>query len=59
MYNIETRGENGETLIEHWSKLGGPSAYNTTAISGFPNFFILLGPNATSGHMSVLLASEW
>ncbi|KAI5782606.1 hypothetical protein EDC01DRAFT_751570 [Geopyxis carbonaria] len=58
MYSIETLGENGESLTEHWSKLGGPSAYNTTAVSGFPNFFIILGPNSTSGHMSVLLAIE-
>ena len=39
---IEVTGPAGE-LHEHWDHRGGPSAYNCTAVSGFPNFFILLG----------------
>lgn len=32
-----------QTLEEHWDDLGGPGAYNTLALSGFPNFFIIVG----------------
>lgn len=28
------------------------------AMDGFPNFFIILGPNTATGHSSVILASE-
>lgn len=27
-------------------------------MSGFPNFFLLLGPNAATGHTSAIMASE-
>ena len=40
---LEVYGRKGEALREHWKKQGGPAAYNSTAISGFPNFFILFG----------------
>lgn len=32
-----------ETLKEHWDSFGGAEAYNCSVMSGFPNFFILLG----------------
>ncbi|KAJ5107652.1 hypothetical protein N7456_004327 [Penicillium angulare] len=37
---------------------GSPEAYFGTCLSGFPNFFILMGPNTLSGHLSVLYTSE-
>ncbi len=37
---------------------GGPKAYKGTAVHGFPNFFMLLGPNTALGHNSVLLMIE-
>lgn len=40
---IDVRGRGGETLESRWEALGGEGAYNTTAMSGFPNFFFLLG----------------
>ncbi|KAA8892778.1 monooxygenase [Sphaerosporella brunnea] len=55
---VQVVGRAGETLEEHWAKAGGPGAYNTTAIRGFPNFFFLLGPNSATGHTSALMASE-
>ncbi|PVH91716.1 putative monooxygenase [Periconia macrospinosa] len=51
-------GRNGETLTEHWKRLGGPGAYNCSVMSGFPNFFMILGPNAATGHTSAIMASE-
>jgi len=40
--NIDIVGREG-TLAEHWDSFGGAEAYNCSVLSGFPNFFILLG----------------
>ncbi|KAF5563133.1 ACB 4-hydroxyacetophenone monooxygenase [Fusarium phyllophilum] len=47
-----------ETLTQHWESFGGAEAYNCSAMNGFPNFFMLLGPNATTGHTSAIMAIE-
>jgi len=49
-------GRNGLDLAEHWHD--GPQAYKGTAVAGFPNLFLLLGPNTALGHNSVLLMIE-
>lgn len=46
------------TISDHWARYDGPGAYNCSAMSGFPNFFLLLGPNAATGHTSALMAAE-
>ncbi|KIJ55056.1 hypothetical protein M422DRAFT_73698 [Sphaerobolus stellatus SS14] len=55
---VKIQGRNGEWLDDHWKKLGGPGAYNNTAVHGFPNFMILYGPNSTTGHNSVIFTIE-
>jgi cation diffusion facilitator CzcD-associated flavoprotein CzcO len=55
---LDIRGQGGKTLKEHWSSFGGAEAYNCTVLSGFPNMFILLGPNAATGHTSAVMAAE-
>jgi len=37
---------------------GTPSAYFGTCISGFPNFFVLMGPNTVTGHLTVIYTVE-
>ncbi|KAF9893639.1 hypothetical protein FE257_010951 [Aspergillus nanangensis] len=54
---MEVRGKNG-SLHEHWERYDGPGAYNCSAMSEFPNYFLLLGPNAATGHTSALMAAE-
>lgn len=49
-------GRNGRTLADVWQ--GSPSAYRGTTVAGFPNFFVLLGPNTGLGHTSILLMVE-
>jgi cation diffusion facilitator CzcD-associated flavoprotein CzcO len=49
-------GRGGRTLDEAWS--GGAVAYKGVTVSGFPNWFILMGPNTGPGHTSVLVFSE-
>ncbi|KAL4770612.1 hypothetical protein BDW60DRAFT_218010 [Aspergillus nidulans var. acristatus] len=55
---MQVHGRNGITVDEHWSRQGGPGAYNTCAMNGFPNFFVLLGPNTITGHTSAVMAAE-
>lgn len=40
---FQVRGLHGETLREHWDALG-PTSYMGIAISGFPNLFMIFGP---------------
>lgn len=50
-------GREGETLEQAF--LGnGMTAYRGTVVSGFPNFYMLQGPNTGLGHSSVVLMSE-
>ncbi|KAJ6004773.1 hypothetical protein N7540_012572 [Penicillium herquei] len=60
LYPMEIIGEKGVTLNEHWENFssGSPQAYYGTSISEFPNFFILMGPNTTTGHLSVIYSTE-
>ncbi|PYH91801.1 dimethylaniline monooxygenase, partial [Aspergillus ellipticus CBS 707.79] len=55
---MDVLGRDGKNLTEHCSEYGGPSAYNCSVLNGFPNFFMLLGPNSATGHTSALMAAE-
>ncbi|WP_027344776.1 flavin-containing monooxygenase [Hamadaea tsunoensis] len=50
------RGTDGRSLAETWT----PSMYahRGTTVPGFPNLFLLLGPNTGLGHTSVVLMIE-
>ncbi|MBL8056243.1 MAG: NAD(P)/FAD-dependent oxidoreductase [Anaerolineales bacterium] len=50
------RGRAGRTLAEVWA--GSPQAHLGTTVAGFPNLFLLQGPNTGLGHTSVLLMLE-
>jgi len=50
------RGRQGRTLREVWA--GSPEAHLGTTVSGFPNLFLLLGPNTGVGHTSVVYMIE-
>jgi cation diffusion facilitator CzcD-associated flavoprotein CzcO len=50
------RGRDGRSLAEVWQ--GSPSAFLGTTVAGFPNLFLLLGPNTVLGHTSVVLMAE-
>jgi cation diffusion facilitator CzcD-associated flavoprotein CzcO len=49
-------GRDGSSLYEHWK--GSPSAHLGCTIPGFPNFFLLLGPNTGLGHSSMVYMAE-
>jgi cation diffusion facilitator CzcD-associated flavoprotein CzcO len=50
------RGRDGRSLDEVWA--GSPRAYMGTSVPGFPNFFLLLGPNTGLGHSSMVYMIE-
>jgi cation diffusion facilitator CzcD-associated flavoprotein CzcO len=49
-------GRDGRSLAQVWQ--GSPTAYMGTTEAGFPNLFMLLGPNTALGHSSVMLMVE-
>ena len=51
------RGRHGRTLAEVWAE-SGQQAYRGTAVAGFPNLFLLMGPNTGLGHTSVVFMIE-
>ncbi|GAA3757192.1 NAD(P)/FAD-dependent oxidoreductase [Microbacterium kribbense] len=48
-------GENG-SLATHWA--AGMTSFGSTVVAGFPNLFVLDGPNASLGHNSSVLMME-
>ena len=52
----QVRGRDGQTLAEEWQ--GSPRAYLGTTVPGFPNMFLLVGPNSAGGFNSIVFTSE-
>jgi cation diffusion facilitator CzcD-associated flavoprotein CzcO len=50
------RGRGGRTLAEEWQ--GSPRAYLGTTVAGYPNLFLLTGPNTALGHSSIVFMIE-
>jgi cation diffusion facilitator CzcD-associated flavoprotein CzcO len=51
-------GAAGIPLDEHWARTGSMDAYLGTCVAGFPNMFLLVGPNTGLGHTSMVLMIE-
>jgi cation diffusion facilitator CzcD-associated flavoprotein CzcO len=49
-------GRDGLSIDQAWSK--ATEAYRSVAVPGFPNFFMLVGPNSPIGNFSVIMISE-
>lgn len=49
-------GEEGLTIQEAWER--GTRAYRSVAMPGFPNFFMLVGPNSPIGNLSLIDVAE-
>ncbi len=52
----QMRGREGKLISEMWR--GSPRAYLGTSVPGFPNLFLLLGPNTGLGHSSMVYMIE-
>ncbi|HKR98297.1 MAG TPA: NAD(P)/FAD-dependent oxidoreductase [Candidatus Dormibacteraeota bacterium] len=53
---MEIVGPEGRTLAEEWSEV--PRAYLGLSVPGFPNLFLLYGPNTNGGSGSVIYTIE-
>ncbi|HUF33443.1 MAG TPA: NAD(P)/FAD-dependent oxidoreductase [Acidimicrobiales bacterium] len=51
------RGVGGTTLADRWASTGA-QAYLGTTVPGFPNLFLLAGPNTGIGHTSLVVMIE-
>ena len=54
--HIPVTGTGGRSLADTWSD--GAHAYLGSAIAGFPNCYVLYGPNTNLGHNSILFMVE-
>lgn len=51
-------GKAGRSMAEVWQGQGYMEALHGTTIAGFPNFFLLVGPNSALGHNSIVYMIE-
>lgn len=49
-------GRGGLDLLDAWKD--GPEAYKGTTVAGFPNLFLIVGPNVGLGHSSMVYMIE-
>lgn len=54
--HLDIRGLAGRPLADAWRD--GPQAHLGLTVAGFPNFWLMLGPNTATGHTSTLLFIE-
>ena len=55
-YAQQVRGRDATRISDVWQ--GSPRAYLGTSVPGFPNLFVLLGPNTGLGHSSMVYMIE-
>ncbi|PSN68528.1 FAD/NAD(P)-binding domain-containing protein [Corynespora cassiicola Philippines] len=53
---VSIKGRNGTTLQEHWKD--GPTAYGGIACAGFPNMFIISGPQGPFANFPPVIECE-
>ena len=53
---MEILGRDGAPVEARWR--GGASAYYGMAVPGYPNFFLMYGPNTNLGHNSIIFMIE-
>ncbi|GAB4395754.1 MAG: NAD(P)/FAD-dependent oxidoreductase [Microscillaceae bacterium] len=56
LMGLDVRGQAGKSIHEAWAK--GAEAYLGITTSGFPNLFLMYGPNTNLGHNSIVIMSE-
>lgn len=58
IHPLNVYGRGGKSIHKIWNERGGPQAYMSTAVDGFPNFLMVGGPNSVTGHWSIILVTE-
>jgi cation diffusion facilitator CzcD-associated flavoprotein CzcO len=54
--NMSIEGPDGLTMDQSWAK--EIRAHRSVAVTGFPNFFMMYGPNSNLGHSSIIIMIE-
>ena len=57
MFPLKIINSEGESFQSRMDQTGS-KVFQGTVVSSFPNLFILMGPNTTTGHSSVVFTSE-
>ncbi|MFH5229074.1 NAD(P)-binding domain-containing protein [Antrihabitans spumae] len=55
---MQVVGKGGVEIRDSWKEGSGMEAYLGVSVAGFPNFFMLLGPNTGLGHTSIIFMIE-
>jgi cation diffusion facilitator CzcD-associated flavoprotein CzcO len=55
-WSMDVTGTGGTRLADAWAD--GPEAYKGVTVSGFPNMFVLYGPNTNLGHNAITWMME-
>ncbi|KAF2654527.1 cyclohexanone 1,2-monooxygenase [Lophiostoma macrostomum CBS 122681] len=60
LFPMQISGTNGLSLNDYWDTTtqSVAQAYFGTCVPNFPNFFIMMGPNTVTGHLSVIYTVE-
>jgi len=53
---MRIEGAGGRSLVDEW--MHGARAYRGITVAGFPNFFMMYGPNTNLGHNSIIFMIE-
>jgi cation diffusion facilitator CzcD-associated flavoprotein CzcO len=58
-YPFRVLGRGGQALSERWAAMtGGPDAYLSLAVNGFPNLFVIGGPHSAVNSGSLVTVAE-
>ncbi|KAH9938916.1 hypothetical protein B0H21DRAFT_51436 [Amylocystis lapponica] len=57
-HTVDIKGSKGQTLQEYCGARGGPVAYRSVTVPGFPNFYYLSGPNSVAPHGNAMFRLE-
>jgi cation diffusion facilitator CzcD-associated flavoprotein CzcO len=55
---LDVVGRDGASLQQFWAGRGGPEAFLGISVPGFPNFFMLYGPNTNMGQIVFNLETQ-
>jgi cation diffusion facilitator CzcD-associated flavoprotein CzcO len=53
---MEVYGRSGRRLADDWQD--GAEAYRGVSVTGYPNMFVMYGPNTNTGHISIIYMVE-
>jgi cation diffusion facilitator CzcD-associated flavoprotein CzcO len=56
--NIGLYGEGGIELRSYWKSIEGPQSYLGLSVPKFPNYFMVVGPNAIAGSWGYTIGNQ-